>query len=114
MLEQDTRKSLGSVGLPGCAHTIKMKKLSSESKTRVALSDLIAPDAINDFEGGVIVVLHDERLMRVTNCQLWIIEHKQINETDSDFDDYRTELLGFLVEATIHNSSAAATLASTI
>ncbi|CAF3533651.1 unnamed protein product [Rotaria socialis] len=89
-------------------------------KTRVALSDLIARqpdvltlgettnnldiewidaivDAIHDFEGGVNVV-----------------EHKQINQTDGDFDDYRKELLGFLVEATIHNPSAAPTSASSI
>ncbi|CAF1126759.1 unnamed protein product [Rotaria sordida] len=137
MPEQDTRKSLGSVGLPGRAHTIKMKDLSGGQKARVALSDLIArePDilildeptnnldiesidalaeAINDFKGGVIIVSHDERLIRETNCQLWVIEHKNINEIDGDFDDYRKELLDSLGEAIIHNPSAAATAASTI
>jgi ATP-binding cassette subfamily F protein 1 len=137
MPEQDTRKSLGSVGLPGRAHLIKMKDLSGGQKARVALSDLIAraPDvlildeptnnldiesidalaeAINDFKGGVIIVSHDERLIRETDCQLWVIEHKQINEIDGDFDDYRKELLDSLGEAMIHNPSAAATAASSI
>ncbi|CAF4361098.1 unnamed protein product, partial [Rotaria sp. Silwood2] len=137
MPEQDTRKSLGSVGLPGRAHTIKMKDLSGGQKARVALSDLIArePDvlildeptnnldiesidalaeAINEFKGGVIIVSHDERLIRETNCQLWVIESKQINEIDGDFDDYRKELLDSLGEAIIHNPSAAATAATTI
>ncbi|CAF3431058.1 unnamed protein product [Rotaria sp. Silwood1] len=137
MPEQDTRKSLGSVGLPGRAHTIKMKDLSGGQKARVALSDLIArePDvlildeptnnldiesidalaeAINDFKGGVIIVSHDERLIRETNCQLWVIENKQINEIDGDFDDYRKELLDSLGEDIIHNPSAAATAAATI
>lgn len=137
MNEQDARKSLGSVGLPGRAHLIKMKDLSGGQKARVALSDLIAraPDvlildeptnnldiesidalaeAINDFSGGVIIVSHDERLIRETNCQLWVIEGKQINEIDGDFDDYRAELLESLGEAMIHNPSAAATAAASI
>ncbi|CAM4801828.1 unnamed protein product [Rotaria magnacalcarata] len=137
MPEQDTRKSLGSVGLPGRAHTIKMKDLSGGQKARVALSDLIArqpdvlildeptnnldiesidalADAINEYKGGVIIVSHDERLIRETNCQLWVIEHKQINEIDGDFDDYRKELLDSLGEAMIHNPSAAAAAATTI
>jgi ATP-binding cassette subfamily F protein 1 len=137
MSEQDTRKSLGSVGLPGRAHLIKMKDLSGGQKARVALSDLIArapdvlildeptnnldiesidalADAINDFKGGVIIVSHDEQLIRETNCQLWVIENKQINEINGDFDDYRKELLDSLGEAMIHNLSAAATAASSI
>ena len=137
MPEQDTRKSLGSVGLPGRSHLIKMKDLSGGQKARVALADLIAraPDvlildeptnnldiesidalaeAINDFHGGVIIVSHDERLIRETKCQLWVIEYQQINEIDGDFDDYRKELLESLGEEMIHNPSAAATAASTI
>jgi len=137
MPEQDTRKSLGSVGLPGRAHLIKMKDLSGGQKARVALSDLIArapdvlildeptnnldiesidalADAINNFKGGVIIVSHDERLIRETDCQLWVIESKQINEIDGNFDDYRKELLDSLGEAIIHNPSAAATAATTI
>lgn len=137
MPEQDTRKSLGSVGLPGRGHLIKMKDLSGGQKARVALADLIAraPDvlildeptnnldiesidalaeAINEFKGGVIIVSHDERLIRETNCQLWVIENRQINEIDGNFDDYRRELLDSLGEAMIHNPSAAATAATTI
>jgi ATP-binding cassette subfamily F protein 1 len=65
-------------------------------------------EAINNFKGGVIIVSHDERLIRETNCQLWVIENKQINEIDGDFDDYRKELLDSLGEAVMHNPSAAA------
>jgi len=131
MPEQDARKTLGSVGLPGRAHLIKMKDLSGGQKARVALSDLAArePDvlildeptnnldiesidalaeAINEFKGGVIIVSHDERLIRETECQLWVIEDKKINEIDGNFDDYRQELLDSLGEAVIHNPSAAA------
>lgn len=47
---------------------------------------------------GVVIVSHDERLIRETNCQLWVVEDKTINEVDGDFDDYRKELLQELGE----------------
>lgn len=50
---------------------------------------------------------HDERLIRDTNCSLWVIEDKTINELDGDFDDYRKELLELLGEH-INNPSVAA------
>ena len=50
---------------------------------------------------GVILVSHDERLIRETNCQLWIIENHNIDEIEGDFDDYRNEVLLALGEAVI-------------
>nr|CAH8824374.1 unnamed protein product [Trichobilharzia regenti] len=65
-------------------------------------------DAINEFEGGVIVVSHDERLIRDTNCILWVIEDLGINEIDGDFDDYRREILDSLGEEILNPSKVAA------
>ena len=48
--------------------------------------------------GGVIIVSHDERLIRETECQLWVIEEQGIEEIDGDFDDYRREILEALGE----------------
>ncbi len=113
---QECRKRLGSVGLSGFAHEIKINDLSGGQKARVALCDLAckAPDviildeptnnldiesidalaeAITEYKGGVIVVTHDERLIRETNCRLYIVENQVVNPMDGDFDDYRTELL---------------------
>ncbi|XP_075547250.1 ATP-binding cassette sub-family F member 1 isoform X2 [Dermacentor variabilis] len=127
---QDARKQLGSFGLVSHAHTIKNSDLSGGQKARVALAELClrAPDvlildeptnnldiesidalaeAIGEYEGGVIIVSHDERLIRETNCQLWVIEHKGIEEIDGDFEDYRKELLESLGE-TVNNPSIAA------
>ncbi|KAH7981376.1 hypothetical protein HPB49_023474 [Dermacentor silvarum] len=127
---QDARKQLGSFGLVSHAHTIKNCDLSGGQKARVALAELClrAPDvlildeptnnldiesidalaeAIGEYEGGVIIVSHDERLIRETNCQLWVIEHKGIEEIDGDFEDYRKELLESLGE-TVNNPSIAA------
>lgn len=132
---QECRKRLGSVGLPGHAHEVKIKDLSGGQKARVALCDLAckAPDviildeptnnldlesidalaeAITEYQGGVIVVTHDERLIRETECRLYIIENQVINDLRGDFDDYRKELLEELGEEIIHNPSAAAAQAT--
>ena len=46
----------------------------------------------------MIIVSHDERLIRETECQLWVIEDQGIEEIDGDFDDYRREILEELGE----------------
>ncbi|CAG9540082.1 unnamed protein product [Cercopithifilaria johnstoni] len=118
---QDARKRLGTVGLPSSTHTVKIKDLSGGQKSRVALAELAlgAPDllildeptnnldiesihalaeAIENFGGGVVMVTHDERLIRETNCQLWIVENLGVAEIDGDFEDYRKEILDQLGE----------------
>lgn len=37
-------------------------------------------EAINEYKGGVIIVSHDERLIRETDCALYVIEDQTINE----------------------------------
>merc|ERR1712080_802769 len=118
---EKARKALGSFGLQSHAHTIKMKDLSGGQKSRVALAEvtLSGPDvvifeeptnnldiesidaladAIKEYEGGVIIVSHDARLILETNCQLWVVEEQSIEEIDGDFEDYRRELLEALGE----------------
>ena len=104
-----------------------MMDLSGGQKARVALAELTlsAPDvvildeptnnldiesidalaeALNDYQGGVIIVSHDERLIRDTNCQLWVIEDQTINEIEGDFDEYRREVLDELGEEVFNPS----------
>ncbi|TDG40159.1 hypothetical protein AWZ03_013422 [Drosophila navojoa] len=130
---EKARKALGSFGLVSHAHTIKMKDLSGGQKARVALAELClsAPDvlildeptnnldiesidalaeAINEYEGGVIIVSHDERLIRETGCTLYVIEDQTINEIEGDFDDYRKEVLDSLGEV-VNNPSVVANAA---
>ncbi|KAJ0181036.1 hypothetical protein K1T71_003121 [Dendrolimus kikuchii] len=130
---EKARKALGTFGLASHAHTIKMKDLSGGQKARVALAELtnMAPDvvildeptnnldiesidalaeAINEYKGGVVIVSHDERLIRETDCALYVIEDQTINEVDGDFDDYRKELLESLGE-TINSPSIIANAA---
>ncbi|KAG5675119.1 hypothetical protein PVAND_005048 [Polypedilum vanderplanki] len=130
---EKARKQLGTFGLVSHAHTIKMKDLSGGQKARVALAELClaAPDvlildeptnnldiesidalaeAINEYKGGVIIVSHDERLIRETECELHVIEQQTINPIDGDFDDYRKEVLDELGEV-ITNPSVSANAA---
>ncbi|XP_062564962.1 ATP-binding cassette sub-family F member 1 [Armigeres subalbatus] len=130
---EKSRKALGTFGLASHAHTIKMKDLSGGQKARVALAELClnAPDvlildeptnnldiesidalaeAINEYKGGVIIVSHDERLIRETECSLYVIEEQTINEVDGGFDDYRKEVLDSLGEV-INNPSISANAA---
>ena len=46
----------------------------------------------------MIIVSHDERLIRDTECQLFVIEEQGIEEIDGNFDDYRKEVLEQLGE----------------
>ena len=62
---------------------------------------------------GVIIVTHDERLIRDTNCQLWVVENQSIEEIDGCFDDYRQEILEQLGEDIISPSVIANKAAAT-
>lgn len=55
-------------------------------------------EAINAYKGAVIIVTHDERLIRETDCALYVIEEQTINEIEGDFEDYRREVLDSLGE----------------
>ncbi|KAK3740045.1 hypothetical protein QZH41_016326, partial [Actinostola sp. cb2023] len=126
---QNSRKHLGRFGLASHAHTIRIKDLSGGQKSRVAFADMALsnPDviildeptnnldiesidalseAINEFTGGVILVSHDARLILETECQLWVVEDKNITEVDGTFDDYRQEILEKLGEQVVSKSSS--------
>ncbi|GAA48584.1 ATP-binding cassette sub-family F member 1 [Clonorchis sinensis] len=60
------------------------------------------------FKNSVVIVSHDERLIRDTNCTLWVIEDCTINEIDGEFDDYRREILHALGEELFNPSKVAA------
>ena len=64
----------------------------------MAFFDHIISYLLHSSSGGVIIVSHDERLIRDTECQLWVIEDQGIEEIDGDFDDYRKEVLDELGE----------------
>lgn len=114
--KQTAHKVLGSFGVPSHAHRSKLAELSGGEKAKVRFADIACsfPDiiifdeptvhldvfsveslieAINKFAGGVVLVSHDQALIRDTNCKLFVLENKQLCEFYGNFDDYKTKVL---------------------
>lgn len=56
-------------------------------------------DAINEFNGGVVVVTHDQRLIEECECTLWVVEKRGVTRWEAGFDDYKDNILRELEEA---------------
>ena len=56
-------------------------------------------DAINEFNGGIVVVTHDQRLIEECECTLWVVEKQGVTRWDEGFDDYKETILRELEEA---------------
>lgn len=118
---QSCRNMLGRYGLEGHAHTIPIRDLSGGQKARVVFVELslMAPhllfldeptnnldiesidalcDALRAFNGGVVLVSHDARLIETTSCQLWVVEDQNVTPWHSGFSAYREHLLQKLEE----------------
>lgn len=55
-------------------------------------------DAINEFNGGIVVVTHDQRLIEECECELWVVEKQGVTRWDEGFDDYKRRILDELEE----------------
>jgi ATP-binding cassette subfamily F protein 1 len=55
-------------------------------------------DAINEFNGGIIVVTHDQRLIEACECTLWVVEKEGVTPWVAGFDDYKDTILQQLEE----------------
>jgi len=118
---EEARKYLGRFGLSGDLATRPIKTLSGGQKSRLAFAELAWRQphillldeptnhldietiealamAINKFEGGVVLVSHDERLISLTADELWHVE-RRIGDTpgsltifEGSFDEYREML----------------------
>lgn len=107
---------LGKVGLEGHAHTIQIKNLSGGQKARVVFAELILgephiiffdeptnhldiesvdalAEAILNFEGGVVLVSHDARLIQEVGFDLWVCDNNEVVVHPEGFNGYRDELL---------------------
>lgn len=55
-------------------------------------------DALNQFNGGVVLVTHDARLINSINARLWVVDDLDCEEWESGFEGYREHLLRQLEE----------------
>jgi len=49
-------------------------------------------DALNEFEGGMVLVSHDFRLINQVAKEIWICENKTITRWDGDILSYKGHL----------------------
>ncbi|XP_053566308.1 ATP-binding cassette sub-family F member 3 [Bombina bombina] len=110
--EEEYRHQLGSYGISGELAVRTVASLSGGQKSRVAFAQMTMPcpnfyildeptnhldmetiealgRALNKFKGGVILVSHDERFIRLVCKELWVCENGTVTRIDGGFDEYR-------------------------
>ncbi|KAJ5099859.1 hypothetical protein N7532_006860 [Penicillium argentinense] len=116
------RQQLGRYGLSGESQTAIMGTLSEGQKSRIvfALLAIESPnmilldeptngldiptidslaDAINAFDGGVVVVSHDFRLLDKIAKDIMVCEHKTVRRWDGTIGAYKNYLRNKMVDA---------------
>ena len=114
--ESKIRARAGSIGFSGKAADTPVKSLSGGEKARLllGLATFHAPnmiildeptnhldidsraalaEAINDFEGAVIMVSHDRYLIEACADRLWVVANGTATTYEGDLEDYRRLVL---------------------
>ncbi|XP_013413453.1 ATP-binding cassette sub-family F member 3-like [Lingula anatina] len=109
---EEYRHQLGSFGLSGDLAMQPVVSLSGGQKSRVAFALLAMGNpnffildeptnhldmetiealgnAINKFKGGVVLVSHDERLIRMICKELWVCGKGTVKSLEGGFDEYK-------------------------
>lgn len=110
--EEEYRHQLGGYGITGELATRPVASLSGGQKSRVAFAQMTMPcpnfyildeptnhldmetiealgKALNKFRGGVVLVSHDERLIRMVCKELWVCEAGRVHRVEGGFDEYK-------------------------
>ncbi len=114
--EQQARNHLGRFGFTQQRAQTQIGKLSGGEKARLlfALMTLAKPhillldeptnhldmdtreslaQAINAFEGAVVIISHDPSVIEMTADRLWLVEDGKVVNFEGDLDDYRARTL---------------------
>merc|ERR1739842_226437 len=111
----EMRKVIGRYGISGKAQTSPLKQLSDGQRCRVVFAwmawqkphmllldeptnhldletiDALA-DAINDFNGGMILVSHDFRLIRQVAEEIWECKDSKVTKWEAGIMEYKAAL----------------------
>ncbi|XP_068150002.1 ATP-binding cassette sub-family F member 3 [Drosophila tropicalis] len=113
--DEEYRRQLGSFGISGPLALQSIASLSGGQKSRVALAKMCMAEpnflvldeptnhldietidalgkAINAFKGGVILVSHDERLIKVVCKELWVCGNRTVRAIEGGLDEYKREV----------------------
>ena len=114
--EQDMRDFLGGFDFRGDMVTHPVGRFSGGERARLTLALLVRQkpnlllldeptnhldiemrealaEALQDYEGALIVVAHDRHLLRATSDALWLVADGAVRPFDGDLDDYRDWVL---------------------
>jgi ATP-binding cassette subfamily F protein 3 len=114
--EAKWRSATARIGFPGPRADVAVERLSGGEKARLTLGliGLTRPhllildeqtnhldidaraalvQALNDYEGAVIIVSHDRFLIEASADRLWLVNGGQVKPYDGDLDDYRKLVL---------------------
>jgi len=125
----EMRKVIGRYGITGKAQTAPIKQLSDGQKCRVVFAwlswqmphmllldeptnhldmetiDALA-DAIKNYEGGVILVSHDFRLIDQVAKDIWICENQKVTKWEGDILAYKNHLKAKVMKAANKDAKA--------
>ncbi|XP_026578545.1 ATP-binding cassette sub-family F member 3, partial [Pseudonaja textilis] len=110
--EEEYRHQLGCYGVSGELAVRPVASLSGGQKSRVAFAQMTMPcpnfyildeptnhldmetiealaKALNKFRGGLILVSHDERFIRLVCKELWVCGSGTVQRIEGGFDEYR-------------------------
>uniref|UniRef100_A0A1W7RAW8 ATP-binding cassette sub-family F member 2 n=1 Tax=Hadrurus spadix TaxID=141984 RepID=A0A1W7RAW8_9SCOR len=113
--KEEMRKIIGRYGLTGRQQICPIRQLSDGQRCRVVFSwlawqcphlllldeptnhldmetiDALA-DALNDFEGGMVLVSHDFRLISQVAQEIWVCEKQMLTKWNGDILSYKKHL----------------------
>ncbi|MCK7575247.1 MAG: ATP-binding cassette domain-containing protein [Chromatiales bacterium] len=115
--EQALRDYLGGFGFAGDRALEPVAPLSGGEKARLVLALIIRrrpnlllldeptnhldlemrqalAEALQEFDGALVLVSHDRHLLRVTSDDLWLVDGGAVRPFDGDLDDYPAWLAG--------------------
>jgi ATP-binding cassette, subfamily F, member 3 len=114
--EQELRDYLGGFDFRGDMATSPVGRFSGGEKARLTLALIVRErpnlllldeptnhldiemrealtEALQDYDGALIVVAHDRHLLRATVDELWLVADGAVSPFDGDLDDYRAFVL---------------------